>query len=45
MTVWQACSKCNNVKLYTNLGAVYSASNIKYTNIQGKYYNMLGLKR
>ena len=45
MTVWQACSKCDNLLLYTNFGAIYYASNIKYTNIDGSYYHMLGLKR
>lgn len=45
MTVWQACSKCDNLLLYTNFGATYYASNIKYTNIAGSYYHMLGLKR
>jgi len=45
MTVWQACSKCDNLLIYTNFGATYYASNIQYTNIAGSYYNMLGLKR
>lgn len=30
---------------YTNLGAVYFTSKIKYNNVQGNYLNMLGLKR
>lgn len=45
MTVWQACSKCDNVLLYTNFGANYYASNILYQGINGPFYNMLGLKR
>ncbi len=45
MTVWQACSKCDNLLLYTNFGATYFASKISYNNIQGAIYNMLGLKR
>jgi hypothetical protein len=45
MTVWQACSQCDNVLLYTNFGATYYASQIQYNNIQGPYFNMLGLKR
>jgi hypothetical protein len=45
MTVWQACSKCDNVLLYTNFGATYFASKISYTNINGGFYDMLGLKR
>ena len=45
MTVWQACSKCDNILLYTNFGATYYASNILYQGISGAYYNMLGLKR
>lgn len=45
MTVWQSCSKCDNLLLYTNFGATYYASNISYQDIQGAYYNMLGLKR
>lgn len=45
MTVWQACSKCDNLLLYTNFGATYYASKITYSNINGAFYNMLGLKR
>lgn len=45
MTVWQACSKCDQIKLYTNFGATYYASQISYQGINGAYYNMLGLKR
>ena len=45
MTVWQACSKCDNLLLYTNFGASYYASQISYQNIKGGYYDMLGLKR
>ncbi len=45
MTVWQSCSKCDNLVIYTNFGASYYASNISYQNINGSFYNMLGLKR
>jgi hypothetical protein len=45
MTVWQACSKCDNLLLYTNFGATYYASKISYSGIYGAFYNMLGLKR
>jgi hypothetical protein len=44
-TIWESCSKCDNVLLYTNLGAVYKASAISYTNVQGKYFHMKGLER
>ena len=42
MTVWQACSKCDQVKLYTNTGAQYFATNIQYMNINGPYFFMMG---
>ncbi len=45
MTVWQACSKCDNLLLYTNFGATYFASKISYSGIDGGFYNMLGLQR
>ncbi len=45
MTVWQACSKCDNILLYTNFGAAYYTSQIQYSNIYGDYLDMLGLKR
>lgn len=45
MTVWQACSKCDHVLLYTNFGAAYFTSQIQYSGITGKFLNMLGLKR
>ena len=45
MTVWQACSKCDNLLLYTNFGATYYTSQIQYSAINGKFLNMLGLKR
>jgi hypothetical protein len=31
--------------LYTNFGAAYFISNIKYANINGKFFKMLGLKK
>lgn len=45
MTVWQTCSKCDNLLLYTSFGANYFVSKVKYTDINGKYFNMLGLKK
>ncbi len=42
MTVWQACSKCDQIKLYTNTGAQYFATNIQYMNINGPYFFMMG---
>lgn len=45
MTVWQSCSKCDNLLLYTNFGATYWAEKISYTNINGNFYHMLGLKK
>jgi hypothetical protein len=45
MTVWQTCSKCDNILLYTNFGAAAFVSKIKYSDINGKFFNMLGLKR
>jgi hypothetical protein len=44
-TVWESCSKCDNLLLYTNIGAVYKASQISYNGIQGKYYHMKGMER
>lgn len=31
--------------MYTNFGATYFASQISYNNVNGDFYNMLGLKR
>lgn len=45
MTVWKTCSKCDNLLLYTNFGATYFSQKIKYTDIDGKYFKMLGLKK
>jgi hypothetical protein len=45
MTVWQACSKCDNLLLYTNFGATYFSSKISYQNINGAFYELLGMKR
>ncbi len=45
MTVWRACSKCFQPLLYTNTGASYFASQISYSNINGSYFAMYGLKR
>lgn len=45
MTVWQTCSKCDNLLLYTNFGANYFISKIQYADIDGKFFNMLGLKK
>jgi hypothetical protein len=45
MTVWQTCSKCDNLLLYTNFGATYFASKIQYSDIDGSFFNMLGLKK
>lgn len=41
----ETCSKCDNIKLYTNTAQEYFVDTISFTNVTGKYLTMNGQKR
>lgn len=44
-TILEACSKCDNKDLFTNVGSQYFIDTIQYTNVSGAYLFFNGLKR
>lgn len=44
-TTFQTCSKCDNIKLYSNTAQEYLVQNISYSNVNGSYLYMGVQKR